>query len=325
MKRFQSILFAGILVLGLSAAPVTPATTHATTHRSASTMAGAATWEVTSGLGDDGATVNLYLPGTIHVYVGDTVRWHIEGRIELHTITFGPVVMVTQLAAHLLVPVPQKAGPPLLTVNPRVAAPSGGATYDGTGLANSGYLRKGQTYSLTFTAPGAYHYYCLIHYPYMSGTVVVSPRPAAPQYVIQSGSHDRGQGPNADQFYDTDFAPNELTVHAGDTVTWRLNTAVPHTITFGPGALLKQLFTQQLAPAQGADGKTYLALNPQIAAPVGGPTYDGTGFHNSGLLFPTPGQTVTYKVTFTTPGTYHYICLIHVGMDGYIHVLPAGM
>jgi len=321
MKRHASIVLAGLLALSLGVAPVT----HATTKSAATaTTAGAATWEVTSGLGDDGATVNLFLPGTIHAYVGDTVRWHVEGIIELHTITFGPAATMQQLAAHVLVPVPQKAGPPLLTLNAQLAAPSGGPTYDGTGFVNSGELLKGQTYSLTFTAPGTYRYYCLIHYPYMSGTVVVAPRPGTQQYVIQAGYHDRGQGPNADQFYDTDFAPNELTIHAGDSVTWRLNTAVPHTITFGPDALLKSIFAQQVAPATGADGKTYLTLNPRIAAPVGGSNYDGMGFHNSGLLFPTPGQIVTYKLTFTAPGTYHYICLIHRGMDGYIHVLPAG-
>ncbi len=177
MKRHASIVLAGLLALSLGVAPVT----HATTKSAATaTTAGAATWEVTSGLGDDGATVNLFLPGTIHAYVGDTVRWHVEGIIELHTITFGPAATMQQLAAHVLVPVPQKAGPPLLT------------------------------------------------------------------------------------------------------------------------------------------------LNAQLAAPSGGPSYDGMGFHNSGLLFPTPGQIVTYKLTFTAPGTYHYICLIHRGMDGYIHVLPAG-
>ncbi len=323
MKRHTSTILAGLLTLSLGVAPLT----HTTTTRAAApdaTTAGAATWDVTSGLGDDGATVNLFLPGTIHAYVGDTVRWHVEGSIELHTITFGPAATMQQLAAHVLVPVPQKAGPPLLTLNAQLAAPSGGPTYDGTGFVNSGELLKGQTYSLTFTAPGTYRYYCLIHYPYMSGTVVVAPRPATQQYVIRAGSHDRGEGSAADQFYDTDFAPNELTIHAGDSVTWRLNTAVPHTVTFGPSALLKSLFAQQVIPATGADGKPYLALNPRIMTPVGGPSYTGVGFHNSGLLYPTPGQIVTYTLTFTTPGTYHYICLIHQGMDGYIHVLPAG-
>lgn len=323
MKRYLSICLLGALALSLGAAPLTHATTNRATAAPATT-AGTATWEVTSGLGDDGATVNLYLPGTLHIHVGDTVRWHVEGSVEAHTVTFGPAAEIQQLAAHMLVPVPQKAGPPLLTINPRVAAPSGGPTYGGDGFVNSGELAKGQTYSLTFTAPGTYHYYCLIHYPFMSGTVVVAPRPMTPQYVIQAGSHDRGKGPNADQFYDTDFAPNELMIHAGDTVTWRLSTAVPHTITFGPAALLKQLFAQQVTPTKGADGKTYLAFNPRIVAPVGGPSYNGVGFHNSGLLFPAPGQIVTYKLTFTRPGTYYYRCLIHVGMDGYIHVLAAG-
>jgi amicyanin len=38
---------------------------------------------------------------------------------------------------------------------------------------DSGVLRTGQTFSHTFTAPGAYDYFCSIH-PYMVGRVTVT-------------------------------------------------------------------------------------------------------------------------------------------------------
>ena len=63
-----------------------------------------------------------------------------------------------------------------------------------------------------------------------------------------------------------------------------------------------------------------LALNPKIAFPSGGPTYDGTGFVNSGILvLPNPH---TFKLTFTKPGTYTYDCLVHPDMDGTVSVTP---
>jgi plastocyanin len=40
------------------------------------------------------------------------------------------------------------------------------------GMADSGLLRAGQTFSYTFTAPGAFEYYCRVH-PSMVGTVIV--------------------------------------------------------------------------------------------------------------------------------------------------------
>jgi plastocyanin len=318
-KRYHALLLIAALMLSLGTAQVT----HATTPRAAA-MAGTATWEVTTGEGSDGATVNLFLPTVVHINVGDTVRWHVEGAIESHDVVFGPTATVQKLAAQLLLPIPQKTGAPLLAFNPAVAAPTMQTGYDGTGLVNSGLLANGQTFSLTFTAPGTYHYYCLIHFPYMVGTVVVSPRPTTPSYVVHAGYHDLGEGPNADQFYDTNFGPTELTIHAGDTVTWVLNTAAPHTISFASQAVVKQFWAHQIVPVTVPGGKTVLALNPQIVVPAGGPTYNGVGFHSSGLLFPKPGQPVTYALTFTTPGDYYYACLIHQGMDGIIHVLPAG-
>ena len=49
-------------------------------------------------------------------------------------------------------------------------------------------------------------------------------------------------------------------------------------------------------------------------------SWDGTGFHNTGLVLSFPPQLGAYKLTFTKPGTYQYKCLIHVDMLGTVKV-----
>jgi plastocyanin len=48
------------------------------------------------------------------------------------------------------------------------------ATSQGNSTINSGDLKKGQSYTVTFTKPGTYQYICMIH-QYMHGTIVVQP------------------------------------------------------------------------------------------------------------------------------------------------------
>ena len=53
--------------------------------------------------------------------------------------------------------------------------------------------------------------------------------------------------------------------------------------------------------------------------PAGDPTaYDGTSYLNSG--FTEPGPNASFSVTFTQPGTFPYVCLLHDGMVGSVVV-----
>lgn len=54
--------------------------------------------------------------------------------------------------------------------------------------------------------------------------------------------------------------------------------------------------------------------------PQGGKRYDGRGRAGSGLLHPKG----SYTLTFTAPGRYAYMCLLHPGMTGTVIVHPAG-
>jgi plastocyanin len=81
----------------------------------------------------------------ITISAGTTLKWVNESNNEPHTITFPPAG--------------QKLPPTLSPFSP----PSGGSTFDGTTLRNSGIVPPGKSYSLTFTKRGAYLYYCLFH------------------------------------------------------------------------------------------------------------------------------------------------------------------
>jgi plastocyanin len=93
---------------------------------------------------------------TVTIPVGTTLTWNNLSNNEPHTVTF------------------PKAGHGIPVGKSPFAPPSGGSTYDGSHLTNSGPMFPGQGYSLTFTAKGTFVYFCLFHAPFgMQGTVIV--------------------------------------------------------------------------------------------------------------------------------------------------------
>jgi plastocyanin len=125
------------------------------------------------------------------------------------------------------------------------------------------------------------------------------------------------------------FLPDTLTVDAGDTIVFTLRSHEPHTVTFEAPKPLPEPFLP--LPDQN------LAANPQLFFPApapGGPppdpedpvrlsvSSDGAVYVNSGFL-QHPGD--SFSVTFTNPGTYQALCLLHPEhMKGTITVNPAG-
>lgn len=290
----------------------------------------ATAWSVRAGSGTpDSAVVGFsFYPSTITIDVGDSITWTLAG--DAHTITF------------------LSGGPQPSPLSPVAGAPAGGSTYDGTGFVNSGIVPPGQSYTLTFTTAGTFSYLCLLH-PGMVATVVVQPAGTAyprtqAQYnesaAIQSqrdlivginakNSANPTTSTNADGSTNYNawtgtsggrssvmrFLPSTLTIAVGDTVTWTdADMLDPHTVTFAP------------------DGNYPDFPSPTAIAPAGGPTYDGSTYTNSGLIFPAgvsfPGvpTTSSYSLKFTKAGVYTYHCLIHdsIGMVGKIRVIAAG-
>jgi plastocyanin len=277
------------------------------------------------GTGDD-FTNTIFTPKVLAIYAGDTVTFQEQGRIEPHTVSFGPKKMLGKLAQGLITPVPSKAGPPTLVLSSKVVLPTRGHTYNGSGFANSGILSPDYhgitktSWTVTFTKPGTYTYYCLVHFPSMAGTIRVFPRPKPAQtYKVYAGYG--GNTWVADTYF-----PENLTVHVGDTVEW---SASFHTVTFAPAAKIAALRSQFVLVSKGASGKTVYSVNPAIAFPSDPtcgsttPCMYGGGYLSSGLLQGNAKGPAVFKVTFTKAGWYHYGCLIHHGMDGNIRVLPA--
>jgi plastocyanin len=120
-------------------------------------------WDVAAGAGQSQAEVMRFVPDSLTVNVGDTVRWTYHALVDPHTVTFSS----GEAPPDLFLVEPQAGGPPHLVINPLALWPAGGSTYSGTGYANSGFMGKAfqgpTTYELTFDKAGDYDYYCIIH------------------------------------------------------------------------------------------------------------------------------------------------------------------
>src|SRR6516162_10582513 len=113
------------------------------------------------------------------------------------------------------------------------------------------------------------------------------------------------------------FLPNELWIHAGDSITWTFPTHEIHTVTF-----LQQSFLtnpQQVRPARpGAGGG---CSPPPGATTPSGSSFDGSTCVTSGDDLFVDGA--IYTVTFPTAGNFKLVCLVHNNMTGVVHVLAS--
>lgn len=115
-------------------------------------------------------TVNRYVGFTTVIQAGQTVTWTLpQDSADPHTVTWPP------LRGLDIAPIPQDAGPPILSFGPGftpVIPENNEVGAEGT--FNTGLLFPGQSFSLTFTEPGVFPFVCNIH-PGMEGVVVVEP------------------------------------------------------------------------------------------------------------------------------------------------------
>jgi plastocyanin len=122
------------------------------------------------------------------------------------------------------------------------------------------------------------------------------------------------------------FFNGTVTIHASDTVEWtNLDPAIGHTITFG--MVPQDLFDPSCSPNCAVNTDPDGALHATI-------TSTQQNVHSGAivaLLEDEPGvpqgpvfPPTRFRVTFKTPGTYHYVCAFHdnLGMDGTVVVLP---
>jgi len=122
------------------------------------------------------------------------------------------------------------------------------------------------------------------------------------------------------------FINGTVTIRAGETVEWsNLDPEIGHTITFGtvPQDLIDPSCSPNCVVSTDPDGALHATITSTqqnvhsglIAALL----EDEPGVPQGPVAPPT-----RIRITFTTPGTYPYVCAFHdnLGMDGQITVLP---
>jgi plastocyanin len=129
--------------------------------------------------------------------------------------------------------------------------------------------------------------------------LVVIAQGAQAQWRAAVGAQSRDLGRQA-----LAFLPNEIWIHAGDTITWTFETDEIHTVSF-----LRTL----PPPSQ---------IRPPFAIGCPGFTGDTASFDGSACITTPPlTKGATFTVTFPNAGNYKLVCLVHASMTATIHVL----
>ena len=109
--------------------------------------------------------------------------------------------------------------------------------------------------------------------------------------TVGAQSNDKGRQALA-------FLPNEIWIHAGDSITWRWDADDIHTVTFLEDGATRPNF-----------GVPPLSSSPAI--------FDGS----TSVITPPLVQPATFTVMFPKAGNFKLVCLVHERMTGAVHVL----
>jgi plastocyanin len=312
----------------------------------------AQSWQATAGAQSDdlGRQAMAFLPNEIWIHAGDSITWKFDAE-ALHTVTFLKPAHPPQ-PAQTRPPAPAGCATAMLDG----ATPDGGG-FDGNECVNSGRLTSGHTYSVFFPEVGNFKLVCLVH-PSMTGVVHVRPlsellphdqdfydhQAAAQRKGLLSREMDHGRGdghaehsqrnrvttgvgeivatPGGTQTLSVmRFMEPTKVIHAGETVEWNNSDPVePHTITFGTEPA--NLMAPSVNVSTDQDGAR-IATITSASDSVHSGFIVGSGHERTGVAQAPLGVT-RFRVTFTQPGVYPYICALHdeMGMTGEVIVLP---
>lgn len=286
-----------------------------------------------------------FLPNEIWIHVGDSIRWTFPTH-ERHTVTF---LMPGQKR-------PPAFGP---TFGVLVGCPGvtpDGSSFDGSTCVTSDVLLLDQntvtppTYSVTFPTAGNFKFVDVIHAD-MTGVVHVlnlfEPLPHDQDFYDRQAQREQAHlladglgmadqpgnvvaagigeivttGAGSQTASLMRFVHQTIVVRVGDTVEWTsLEPSINHTVTFGVEPFDPRPPSANVTPA--LDGAREAVISS---------TSDSV---HSGFLSPAPQDRANlaqsnpgvtrFRVTFTSPGTFHYICAVHdsLGMRGTVIVRP---
>jgi plastocyanin len=302
----------------------------------------AAKWNATAGAqsGDRGRQAWAFLPNELWIHAGDSIFWAVASD-DTHTVSF---LTASQLR-------------PTMGQDNDVITPDG-SSFDGSSYVNSGELTFGQTYTVKFPTAGNFKLSCLDHL-YMNGSIhVLKPLEALPydqafydhqatderNHLLSEGEH-RADNEQHDRViagigeivangggFQTGaamrFFPDTITVHVGETVEWTNSDPMTgHTVTFGLNAPGQRGVNANLD----SDG----ARHAIVGLPTDNVSSGGLGALPADramspdlMQWPLPvtvkDVNQRFRVTFTHPGIYNYLCVFHdnLGMLGRVIVLP---
>jgi plastocyanin len=310
-------------------------------------------WQATVGAEtpDRGSQALAFLPNQLWVHTGDSVRWTFVTH-ERHTLTFLKPGQTRPPGFGPVFGVP--VGCPGLTPD--------GSSFDGFSCVTTGVLLLDETpappptYTVSFPNTGNFKFVCLIHSD-MTGVVhVLNASDALPhdqEFYDRQALRERAllltEGSRLQEREDSEdhgdgvaagigavvtttgagsqtasvmrFERGTIVVQVGDTVEWaNLDPSINHTVTFGTEPADPRPASANVMPTSD------LARHAVISS-----TSDSV---NSGFLTPAPQDRANlaqsapgvtrFRVTFTAPGTFNYICAVHdqLGMKGTVIVHP---
>lgn len=295
---------------------------------------------------DMGKQAIAFLPNELWIHEGDSIMWT-SGSGDIHTVSF---FIVNQPVNDFTTGCPGYS-------------PSG-TSFNGTTCVSAPPLVQGQSFSVKFPKAGNYKLICLVHPHMTGVVHVLAQTAKLPfdqhSYNEQAEHQTHSLLSDADQDKDHHsheqmkdmvearvlkgrgvaagigevnstaagfqslsvmrFLHETIEVHVGETVEWtNLDPALPHTITFGveprnPGPPVNVTFDK--------DGGRHATLHaPGDTAHsgiIGAVPMNQIGVAQANASIP------VFRVTFTGPGTYKYICALHdnLGMVGTVVVLP---
>jgi plastocyanin len=303
-----------------------------------------------------GSQALAFLPNELWVQTGDSIRWTFPTH-ERHTVTFltpgqtrppgfGPIFGV-------------EVGCPGAT--PDGSRFDGSACVNSDILLldeNTVSTANAPTYSVSFPAPGNFKFVCLLHAD-MTGVVHVlnaaAPLPhdqnfydrqaqselmlllteasrlkrpvsLADEGGVQGSDVAAGigavvttNGAGSKTVALMRFVRDTIDVQVGDTVEWAsLDPSINHTVTFGTEPADPRPPSTNVQPT--SDGARQAVIGSP-ADSVNSGFLSPAPQERAGLALSPPGVT-RFRVTFTSPGTFNYICAIHdqLGMKGTVNV-----
>ena len=355
MRRSVAVFVSVVAVLGTACSDnkSDSASGSSTTSSAPATPTGPQQYSVVvdgpSTLGAENIVYGAFFPKALAVRPGDTVVFDNRSSNDVHTVSFG--VKADRSDQPVLPTKDGSENPPVFhpcftptAPKPDMTCPAPPATfpeYAGTGFWNSGVLLptalppeagpKQATLKLAANiAPGPYTVFCLLH-PFMEATLNVVGADSdrqSPAAVASAADKELGEakaaasaipapthtpsaggasvtaswGDKAVSF--NRFDPQTVSIKAGQTVTWTdASTWMPHTVSFEPHFKTP------------SDKGAFLPAGAKAGSKFAG------GEAHSGAFGPKPiFPTDTFSLTFTKPGKYPYLCLLHPGMAGTVEV-----